>query len=51
MDNFYARSVFLVKDAEAALAFYPKTLGLPVDNKTHIRLLLECLAEEVTCHG
>ena len=27
MDNFYARSVFFVKDAEAALAFYTQTLG------------------------
>jgi catechol 2,3-dioxygenase-like lactoylglutathione lyase family enzyme len=31
MDNFYARSVFFVKDAEDALAFYTKTLGFELD--------------------
>ena len=31
MDNFYARSVFFVKDSEAALAFYTKTLGFKLD--------------------
>ncbi|HET9216903.1 MAG TPA: VOC family protein [Terriglobia bacterium] len=31
MDNFYARTVFFVKDAEAALAFYTKTLGFALD--------------------
>ena len=31
MDNFYARSVFFVKDAEAALAFYTKNLGFGLD--------------------
>jgi catechol 2,3-dioxygenase-like lactoylglutathione lyase family enzyme len=31
MDNFYARSVFFVRDAEAALAFYTKTLGFNLD--------------------
>ena len=31
MDNFYARSVFFVKDAEAALAFYTETLGFELD--------------------
>jgi catechol 2,3-dioxygenase-like lactoylglutathione lyase family enzyme len=31
MENFYARSVFFVKDAEAALAFYTKTLGFDLD--------------------
>ena len=31
MDNFYARSVFFVKDAEAALAFYTQTLGFGLD--------------------
>jgi catechol 2,3-dioxygenase-like lactoylglutathione lyase family enzyme len=31
MDNFYARSVFFVKDAEAALAFYTKALGFGLD--------------------
>jgi len=31
MDNFYARSVFFVKDAEAALAFYTQTLGFELD--------------------
>jgi catechol 2,3-dioxygenase-like lactoylglutathione lyase family enzyme len=31
MDNFYARSVFFVKDGEAALAFYTKTLGFGLD--------------------
>jgi catechol 2,3-dioxygenase-like lactoylglutathione lyase family enzyme len=31
MDNFYARSVFFVKDAEAALAFYTKNLGFELD--------------------
>jgi catechol 2,3-dioxygenase-like lactoylglutathione lyase family enzyme len=31
MDNFYARSVFFVKDAEAALAFYTQTLGFRLD--------------------
>ena len=31
MDNFYARSVFFVKDAEATLAFYTQTLGFKLD--------------------
>jgi catechol 2,3-dioxygenase-like lactoylglutathione lyase family enzyme len=31
MDNFYARTVFFVKDAEASLAFYTQTLGFKVD--------------------
>lgn len=31
MDNFYARSVFFVKDAEAALAHYTQTLGFALD--------------------
>ena len=31
MDNFYARSVFFVKDAEASLAFYTQTLGFTLD--------------------
>ena len=31
MDNFYARSVFFVKDAEAALAFYTNNLGFGLD--------------------
>jgi catechol 2,3-dioxygenase-like lactoylglutathione lyase family enzyme len=31
MDNFYARSVFFVKDAEAALAFYTGKLGFGLD--------------------
>jgi catechol 2,3-dioxygenase-like lactoylglutathione lyase family enzyme len=31
VENFYARSVFFVKDAEAALAFYTKTLGFDLD--------------------
>ena len=31
MENFYARSVFFVKDAEAALAFYTQTLGFGLD--------------------
>ena len=31
MDDFYARSVFFVKDAEAALAFYTKNLGFELD--------------------
>ena len=31
MDNFYARSVFFVTDAEAALAFYTQTLGFKLD--------------------
>jgi catechol 2,3-dioxygenase-like lactoylglutathione lyase family enzyme len=31
VDNFYARSVFFVRDAEAALAFYTKTLGFNLD--------------------
>jgi catechol 2,3-dioxygenase-like lactoylglutathione lyase family enzyme len=31
MDNFYARSVFFVKDGEAALAFYTETLGFALD--------------------
>jgi len=31
MDNFYGRSVFFVKDAEAALAFYRDTLGFTLD--------------------
>ena len=31
MDNFYARSVFFVKDGEAALAFYMQTLGFRLD--------------------
>jgi catechol 2,3-dioxygenase-like lactoylglutathione lyase family enzyme len=31
MENFYARSVFFVKDAEASLAFYTQTLGFALD--------------------
>jgi catechol 2,3-dioxygenase-like lactoylglutathione lyase family enzyme len=31
MDNFYARSVFFVKDGEAAHAFYTQTLGFNFD--------------------
>lgn len=31
MENFYARSVFFVKDGEASLAFYTQTLGFAVD--------------------
>jgi len=31
MENFYARSVFFVKDAEASLAFYTRTLGFALD--------------------
>src|SRR5215510_9488855 len=31
MENFYARNVFFVKDAEASLAFYTQTLGFSLD--------------------
>ena len=31
MSNFYARSVFFVKDAERALRFYTETLGFSLD--------------------
>jgi catechol 2,3-dioxygenase-like lactoylglutathione lyase family enzyme len=31
MDNFYARSVFFVRDGEDALAFYTQTLGFKLD--------------------
>src|SRR5215510_9068893 len=31
MENFYARSVFFVKDAEASLAFYTQQLGFSLD--------------------
>jgi len=31
MDNFYARSVFFVRDGEASLAFYTQTLGFKLD--------------------
>ena len=31
MDNFYARSVFFVKDAERSLAFYTETFGFKLD--------------------
>ena len=31
MDNFYARSVFFVKDAERSIEFYTKTLGFALD--------------------
>jgi catechol 2,3-dioxygenase-like lactoylglutathione lyase family enzyme len=31
MDNFYARSVFFVRDAEASLAFYTQNLGFEKD--------------------
>ena len=31
MENFYARSVFFVKDAEESLAFYTQTLGFKLD--------------------
>src|SRR5262252_5803330 len=31
MENFYARSVFFVKDSEESLAFYTKTLGFSLD--------------------
>lgn len=38
MDNFYARTVFFVKDGEAAHAFYTQTLGFGFD-----------WGEDVTC--
>lgn len=31
MENFYARSVFFVNDAEQALSFYTNTLGFALD--------------------
>jgi catechol 2,3-dioxygenase-like lactoylglutathione lyase family enzyme len=31
MENFYARSVFFVKDGEASLTFYTQTLGFSLD--------------------
>ena len=31
MDNFYARSVFFVRDAEEALTFYTQNLGFKLD--------------------
>ena len=31
MDNFYARSVFFVRDAEEALTFYTQILGFKLD--------------------
>ena len=31
MDNFYARSVFFVRNGDAALAYYTKTLGFGLD--------------------
>ncbi len=31
MENFYARSVFFVKDAEESLSFYTQTLGFALD--------------------
>src|SRR5262245_15146301 len=31
MDNFYARAVFFVKDAERSLAFYTEKLGFSLD--------------------
>ena len=31
MENFYARSVFFVKDGEESLAFYTQTLGFKLD--------------------
>jgi catechol 2,3-dioxygenase-like lactoylglutathione lyase family enzyme len=31
MENFYARSVFFVKDGEESLAFYTQTLGFGLD--------------------
>jgi len=31
MENFYARTVFFVKDAEASLAFYTQKLGFKLD--------------------
>jgi catechol 2,3-dioxygenase-like lactoylglutathione lyase family enzyme len=31
MNNFYARSMFFVKDAERSLRFYTETLGFSVD--------------------
>src|SRR6516162_9397955 len=33
MNNFYARSVFFVKDAERSLNFYTETLGFALDWK------------------
>jgi catechol 2,3-dioxygenase-like lactoylglutathione lyase family enzyme len=33
MNNFYARSVFFVKDAERSLKFYTETLGFALDWK------------------
>lgn len=36
MENFYARSVFFVKDGEESLAFYTQTLGFKLDwNNQH----------------
>jgi catechol 2,3-dioxygenase-like lactoylglutathione lyase family enzyme len=31
MDNFHGRSVFFVREAEASLAFYTRTLGFTLD--------------------
>jgi catechol 2,3-dioxygenase-like lactoylglutathione lyase family enzyme len=31
MDNFYARAVFFVKDAERSLTFYTERLGFSLD--------------------
>ena len=31
MDNFYARTVFFVKDAERSLTFYTERLGFSLD--------------------
>jgi catechol 2,3-dioxygenase-like lactoylglutathione lyase family enzyme len=31
MDNFYARSVFFVRDGEDSLTFYTQTLGFKLD--------------------
>jgi catechol 2,3-dioxygenase-like lactoylglutathione lyase family enzyme len=31
MENFYARTVFFVKDAEESLAFYTQTLGFSLN--------------------
>jgi catechol 2,3-dioxygenase-like lactoylglutathione lyase family enzyme len=35
MDNFYGRSVFFVKDAARALAFYTESLGFSLDWDSH----------------
>jgi len=44
MENFYARSVFFVKDAEESLAFYTQTLGFQLRLPRLVRQTVKTLS-------